>query len=179
VRYGYACTNSLVSITVAIPGINGEKDTMHRVVKHDDSDNRLIGWAREETNLNLLQCQRWSIVDHHDAYPGHFRDALNKQWSNSNALGTSEVTGPGLFQLPTFTLQNNCKMHLICASVVAVCFVLEFLCIVMIRRHGPMTQACEATDQVSEILSFDSSCITVSCLTYPVLCHWMVLVPQE
>ncbi|KAG2756994.1 hypothetical protein P692DRAFT_20438548 [Suillus brevipes Sb2] len=46
-------------------------------------------------------------------------------------------------------------MHLICASVVAVCFVLEFLCI-MIRRHGPMTQACEATDQVSDILSFDS-----------------------
>ncbi|KAG2750056.1 hypothetical protein P692DRAFT_20444380 [Suillus brevipes Sb2] len=29
----------------------------------------------------------------------------------------------------------------------------NFLCIVMIRRHGSMTEACGATDQVSDICS--------------------------
>jgi hypothetical protein len=50
-------------------------------------------------------------------------------------------------------------------------FVLEFLCIVLIWWHGLTIQAYGATDQVSDIwilLCFDSPCITVSCLTYPV-----------
>jgi hypothetical protein len=48
-------------------------------------------------------------------------------------------------------------------------FVLEFLCIVMIRWHGRMTQACGATGQVSDIFSASTHPVLWGVIGEPVM----------